>query len=119
MLLSLRSKLTKLHIFLKQILKNIRTNAFNIHAIHLWFANIDIQFILEPYGTTKYYTSYMTKIDKSTTLELHSIIKTYIANNIDANTIIQKLGNAFLNAQQMVVQLGIYLVLYLPLYHSS
>jgi len=114
MLLSLRSKLTKLHIFLKQILKNIRTNAFNIHAIHLWFANIDIQFILEPYGTTKYYTSYMTKIDKSTTLELHSIIKTYIAN-----TRIQKLGNDFLNAQQMVAQLGIYLVFYLPLYHSS
>jgi hypothetical protein len=41
----------------------------------------------------------MTKIDKSITLDLHSIIKECIANNIDGNTIIQKLGNAFPNAQ--------------------
>jgi hypothetical protein len=47
----------------------------------------------------------MTKIDKSITLELHSIIKKCIANNIDANTKIQKLGNVFLNAQQMVIQI--------------
>jgi hypothetical protein len=41
----------------------------------------------------------MTKIDKSITLEVHSISKKCIANNIDANTKIQKLGNVFLNAQ--------------------
>jgi hypothetical protein len=34
-------------------------------AIHLWFANIDIQFVLDPYVTATYYTSYMTKINKS------------------------------------------------------
>jgi hypothetical protein len=60
----------------------------------------------------------MTKINKSITLELHPITKKCIANNIDANRRIQKLGNVFLNAQQMVVQLAIYLVLSLPLYHS-
>jgi hypothetical protein len=38
--------------------------------------------------------------------------------NIDANTIIQKLGNAFFDAQQMVVQHTTYLVLLLPIYHS-
>ncbi len=41
----------------------------------MWFANIDIQFILDPYATITYYTSYVTKIDKSITSELHSIIK--------------------------------------------
>jgi hypothetical protein len=60
----------------------------------------------------------MTKIDKSITLGLHSIIKKCIANNIDANTIIQKLANVFLNAQQMVTQLAAYLVLSLSLNHS-
>jgi hypothetical protein len=34
-ILSLRSKLTKPHIFLKQTLKNIKTNAFSIHATYL------------------------------------------------------------------------------------
>jgi hypothetical protein len=56
----------------------------------------------------------MTKIDKSITSKLHSIIKNCIVNNIDANTRIQKLGNVFFNAQQMVTQL----VFSLPLYHS-
>jgi hypothetical protein len=60
-ILSLKSKLTKLHIFLKQTLKNIKINAFSIHVVHLWFADIDIQFILNPHMTTTYYTSYMTK----------------------------------------------------------
>jgi hypothetical protein len=43
------------------------------------------------------------KIDKLMTSKLHPIIKKCTANNIDVNTIIQKLCNAFLNAQQMVV----------------
>ncbi len=59
--------------------------------------------------TTTYCTSYMTKINKSITSELHSIIKKCITNNIDAK--IQKLGNDFLNAQQVVVQFATYLVL--------
>jgi hypothetical protein len=42
-----------------------------------------------------------------------------ITNNIDANTIIQKLCNVFFNVQQMVVQFDVYLVFFLPLYHSS
>jgi hypothetical protein len=82
--------------FLKRIFKNIKTNALNILVVHLWFPNTNIQFILDPYVTTTYCTSYMKKIDKSITLELHSIIKKCIANNINTNTRIQKLGNFFL-----------------------
>ncbi len=40
---------------------------YNIHDVHLWFANINIWFILDPYAVTTYCTSYMTKIDKSIT----------------------------------------------------
>jgi hypothetical protein len=48
---------------LKQILTNIKTNAFNICIAHLWLANTNIQFILDPYVIATYCTSYMTKID--------------------------------------------------------
>jgi hypothetical protein len=47
--------------FLKQTLKNIKINAFNTHATHLWFASIDIQFILNPYAIATCCTSYMTR----------------------------------------------------------
>ncbi len=46
-----------------------------ICVVHLWFANIDFQFILDSYVAATYYTSYMTKIDKSITSELYLIIK--------------------------------------------
>jgi hypothetical protein len=59
-ILSLRSKLTKSHIFLKRIFKNIKTYAFNINDAHLWFTNTNIQFILNPYAIATYWTSYMT-----------------------------------------------------------
>jgi hypothetical protein len=55
--------------------------------------------------------------NKSITSKLHSIIQKCIANNTNANTKIQKLGNLFFKAQQMVTQL-VYFVLPLPLYHS-
>jgi hypothetical protein len=37
----------KPYIFLKQTPSNIKTNAFSIQYIPLWFANMDIQFILD------------------------------------------------------------------------
>ncbi len=81
----MKNKLTKSHIFLKRPPKNIKTNAFSKCVVNLWFANIDIQFTLDPYATITYYTSYMIKIDKSITLKIHFIIKKCIANNIDVN----------------------------------
>jgi len=40
---------------------------YNIRDVHLWFANINIWIILDPYAVATYCTSYMTKIDKSIT----------------------------------------------------
>jgi hypothetical protein len=42
-------------------------NAFSTCDVHLWFANTNIQFILDPYAIATHWTSYMTTIDKSIT----------------------------------------------------
>ncbi len=47
--------------FLKCKPNDIQTNAFNIHAKPLWETNIDAQFILNPYSTIAYCTSYLIK----------------------------------------------------------
>ncbi len=111
----MKRQLVKSYIFLKRTPKSIKTNVFNICVVHLWFKNKDIQFILYPYVVTTYYTSYMTKINQSITSKLHFIIKKCITNNIDVNIKIQKLGNVFLDAQQMIAQLVVYLMFPLPL----
>lgn len=61
----------------------------------------------------------MTKIDKSVTSKLHSIIQKCIVNKIYANTKNSKIWELFVNVQPMVVQLVVYLKLSLPLYHLS
>jgi hypothetical protein len=55
-IISLKSKLTKPYMFFKQILKNIKINAFNMRVAHLWFANTNIQFILDPYAIATHCT---------------------------------------------------------------
>jgi hypothetical protein len=37
----------------------------------------------------------------------------------ETHTCIQKMGNAFLNVQQMLAQLTAHIVLFIPLYHAS
>ena len=118
-ILTLRSQLTKAHIFLRRKPMDIKTNAFGINLAPLSFANTNVQFVLDSYVVALYCTSYMTKIDKTISKELNKIIQNCIAEKTNANIRIQKLGNAFLNAQQMFAQLVIYLVLSISLHHAS
>ena len=82
---SLKINLKKPTIFLKRACRDIRTNPFGIHAGSIWQANTDLQFILDPYATTSYCTSYLTKIDKTVTQELNKIIANQTKENIEAN----------------------------------
>jgi hypothetical protein len=43
-----------LNTWVNKIFQSLKT--FNIYVIHLWLANIDNQFILDPYAVTTYYT---------------------------------------------------------------
>jgi hypothetical protein len=51
--------------------------------------------------------------------EFRTILKKCEDKNIDVNLKIRKLGNAFMNAQQMSTQLPTYIILSLPIYHAS
>ena len=53
------------------------------------------------------------------TQELNKIIANCTKEDIEANIRIPKMGNAFLNVQQMSAQLVVYVVLSIPLYHAS
>lgn len=73
-IMAFHSQFKRPQIFLKQTLNNIHLNTFNTKIAQTWFANTNIQFILDPYAATTYSTSYMTKVDKSITTELKSIL---------------------------------------------
>jgi hypothetical protein len=103
----------------KRHMKDIKTNVHAIKTTKLWETNTNIQSILDSYVVASYCTSYLTKIDKTITNELQTIIKKCENENVDANLRVRKLGNDFLNAQQMSAQVTIYIILSLPFYHAS
>jgi hypothetical protein len=49
------------------------------------------------------------------TKELKNIIISCNENKIETHTQIQKMGNVFINVQQMSAQLATYIVLFMPL----
>ncbi len=61
----------------------------------------------------------MTKIDKFVPSKLHSIIQKCILDKNETNIRIHKLGNVFINVQELFAELSIYLVFKILLYHSS
>jgi len=74
-ILALRSKLQKPTIFLKWNPKDIHKNAYRRLVGKLWQSNTNTQFILDLYVTISYCTSYVTKIDKNVTQELHTMLE--------------------------------------------
>ncbi len=86
--------------------------------MHHYGKPIVARYIFDAYAAASYYTSHLTKIDKSITNECWTIIKKCEDENIDVDLKIKKLGNAFINAQQMSTQLTTYIILSLPLYHA-
>ncbi len=105
--------------FLKWKPNDIRTNAFGTHVRLLWGANTNAQYILDPYATTLYCISYLTKIDKYVTQEMKIILNKFKHEQTKTYEHIKKLGNVFLNAQQMSIQQVVRITLSIPLYHST
>ncbi len=67
---ALWSTLQKPTLFLKHKVNDIQTNVFNIHERSIWEANVDAQYVLDPYFATTYCTSYFTKVNKYVTQEM-------------------------------------------------
>jgi len=65
-------------------MKDIRTNAYVIKVAPLWEANINTRFILDPYATTSYYTSDLTKIDRYIMIEFEPSL-----NNVKIKILMQ------------------------------
>jgi len=118
-ILALCSTLQKPTLFLKRKPNDIQTNVYGKHVGPLWEANIDAQFILDPSTVISYCTSYLTKVDKSITQKMQLVLEKYKYEQTKTFEHIKKLGNAFLNPQQMSDQQAIHKALSIPLYHAT
>ena len=82
-ILALRSTIKKKRIFLKQTLKEIFINNYMTQLVHIWKANHDIQYVLNPYSCVMYICDYLMKNNKGMSKLLENAAKEARKGNMD------------------------------------
>ena len=118
-LLAIRNTLKRDTSFLKRSPSEMRINNYNAHLLQAWQANMDIQYVLDPYACATYILSYITKGQRGMSRLLEKAFEEAKAGNKDITNRVRHIGNKFLNAVEVSAQEAVYLVLQMPLRRSS
>ncbi|XP_056001840.1 uncharacterized protein LOC130048804 [Ostrea edulis] len=116
---AVRSSLKQEKIFLKRNPNEVRINAYNSVLLKSWQANMDIQFILDAYACATYIVSYISKGQRGMSNLLRHACEEARQNDSDIRQQVRRIGNKFLSHVEIGAQEAVYLVLQIPLRHSS
>ena len=111
----IRSSLKSSKVFLKRKPSEIRVNLYNKTVLKAWKANIDMQFVLDPYACAMYIVSYISKSQRGMSNLLYSAAKEARNDNMDIKRQVRHIGNVFSNSVEVSAQEAVYLVLQMPL----
>ena len=100
----IRAGLEAPEVFLKRAPCDMRTNNYPKNAAHIWDSNMDLQYVLDPYGAVVYLTSYLLKGQRGMSKMLKEIADKCKKDKGTANSVITKLGNHFLNHSAVCAQ---------------
>ena len=87
--------------------------------IHVWKANHDIQYVLDPYSCVVYICDYLMKNNKGMSKLLENAAREAKQGNMDLKQSVHHIGNKFLNCSEMSEQECAYSLLELPVTQSS
>ncbi|CAC5420341.1 unnamed protein product [Mytilus coruscus] len=115
---AIRSSLKRAKLFLKRHLSEIRINSYNSIMLKCWQANIDVQFVLDPYSCASYIVSYISKGQRGMSNLMYEASLEAKENNMDL-TSIRHISNKFLTHVEVSAQEAAYFVLQLPMRRST
>lgn len=118
-LLAIRSTLSRPQVFLKRSSLEVGINAYNKDILHLWEANIDLQYILDEYSLMSYVTNYISKPFGGLAKILREAAEDCSNGFLNPREKLQKITNKFLNCNLMSAQEAAYHVLSLYLCKKS
>ena len=78
-----------------------------------WEANMDVQFVVDPYACIQYVVSYITKEEREMGMMLQAVAKE--SSDCSIKEQMKSCRQAFLNARNVTAQEAAYRVLSLPL----
>ena len=97
----------------------MRVNYYSVTVLKAWKANLDIQFVLDPYACAMYIVSYISKSQRGMSSMLENAAREASEGNMDLKRQVRHIGNKFLNFVEVSAQEACYLVLQMPLTRSS
>lgn len=115
----IRADLKKAKIFLKRAPDEIRINAYNPTIMSLHRANMDIQFILDPYACSMYCVDYISKSENGMSKILREALNELKKGNNSVRERLRVLANKFLNSSEISAQEAVYHILSIPISTSS
>ena len=118
-ILALRQTIKRDTLFLKRLPSEIRINNYNTRLLKAWRANMDIQYVLDPYACATYILSYITKGQRGMSKLLEKATEEVKLGNKDITQKVRHIGNKFLNAVEISAQEAAYLVLQMPMRRST
>ncbi|XP_070538389.1 uncharacterized protein [Ptychodera flava] len=116
---AIQSSLTSDKIFLKRSPNEIRINSYNKILLKAWRANMDIQFILDPYACAMYIASYISKAQRGMSNLLSRAVEEAREGCHDIRESVRHIGNKFLNHVEVSAQEAVYLVMQMRLRRAS
>jgi len=102
--LAIRSSLRRTTVFLKRSTNAIFVNAYNEKLLRAWRANMDIQFILDPFACAKYCVSYIRKSNPGMSKLMRSVLQEVKSGNFTLKERLRKFVNVFTNCSEISAQ---------------
>ena len=100
-------------VVLKREPKDCNVNNYNAHVLKAWQANMDIQYVLNPYACVMYVASYMTKTEKSMGELLRQAATEERTAQLSQQ--LRKVGTSFLTHREVSAQEAAYRLLSMPM----
>ena len=119
MLFRSRSSINKTTVFLKRDSKSLMINPFNNDIYIRHRANMDIQYITDPYGCAAYINAYMLKSNAVMSKLLKKTMKEIQYGNLTMREKLVRIANKFNNCSEISAQECVYTLLSMPVSRSS
>ncbi|XP_065942854.1 uncharacterized protein [Magallana gigas] len=100
----------KTSVVLKRNPSELWTNQYNPCLLKCWDANMDIQFVLDPFSCIVYIISYISKSEREMGMVLKQTKIEAEEGNESARTTLKKIGSAYLNHREVSAQEAVYRV---------
>ena len=97
-IMALRLSLSRDTLLLKRSPSQIRINNFSTDLLRAWQANMDIQFVLDPYACAVYILQYITKGQRGMSKLLERACEEAKSGNKEIINQVRHIGNKVLNA---------------------